>query len=299
MSDSAAVRLVVNPAAGHGAGRRQLAELRAAGKELGLDLAVWMTEYPGHAMELAAKAVEEGARRVVVMGGDGTVGEVAGRLVQSGSALGIVAVGTGNDVARSLGLPLNNPRRALEIICSGKVTEIDVGVSGSRHFLSVFGAGFPVEVAAAANKIRKLKGSSVFILAICNSLRRMKPFRSQIKLDNQVLEGSFTSLLVQNTPYTGGGLLIAPMAQLDDGSLDVITVGQIGKAELLMNLPRLYRGKHLGHPKFKLAKCETVEIKTEESIPTMFDGDVFGSTPVRIEVKRKALKVIVERGVEE
>jgi YegS/Rv2252/BmrU family lipid kinase len=288
------LHLIVNPRAGHGRGHRALKRLWSAGHELGLKLNPKITKYPGHALKLAARVAQEDTNNlVVVMGGDGTIGEVANGLLHSSCILGIIAVGTGNDIARSLGLPLNRIRESLEIIQRGRVREIDVAASAERSFLSVMGVGFPVEVAIAANRIRGLRGPSVFFLAMYRSLLRMRSVWMEIRLDGRRVEGDFTSLLVQNTPYTGGGLLIAPSARMDDGFLDVITVGRIGKADLMVRLPTLYRGTHLQHSKFTLTKCKVLEVRSITQLPTMFDGDLYGSTPTSVEIKRKALRVIV------
>jgi len=295
MSAPELVRVIVNPAAGHGAGRKQLRRLMEASRELGLKLIVEMTEYPGHATELAREAAEQKVKLVGVMGGDGTVGEAINGLVYSNSILGIVAVGTGNDVARSLGLPLNDPRQSLEVISTGKAIRIDAGQAGGRYFVSVLGIGFPVSVAVEANRVKGVRGSVVFFLAMYKCLLRMKAERLEIKLDDREIGGDFTSLVVQNTPYTGGGLLIAPAAEVDDGLLDVVAVGRIGKIDLMMNLPKLYKGRHLKHPQFSHSQCERLEIRSKEKLPAMFDGDLFGHTPLEIEIKRGALRVIVKQ----
>ena len=295
MSAPELVRVIVNPAAGHGAGRKQLRRLIEASRELGLKLTVEMTKYPGHATELAREAAEQKVKLVGVMGGDGTVGEAINGLVHSNSILGIVAVGTGNDVARSLGLPLNDPRQSLEVISTGKAIRIDAGEAGGRYFVSVLGIGFPVSVAVEANRVKGVRGSVVFFLAMYKCLLRMKAERLEIKLDDREIGGDFTSLVVQNTPYTGGGLLIAPAAEVDDGLLDVVAVGRIGKIDLMMNLPKLYKGRHLKHPRFSHSQCRKLEIRSKEKLPAMFDGDLFGYTPLEMRNKEKALKVIVKQ----
>jgi len=289
------IRVILNPAAGHGAGWRRLKDLEEASRKLGIEIILDITRRPGHASELASRAARQGVKVVGVMGGDGTVGEVINGLVSSKTILGIIGIGTGNDVARSLGLPLNNPRRSLEVLLEGRVKNIDLGEAGGRYFVSVLGIGFPAEVAAEANRISRFKGSIVFFLAMYKSLLRMKPVWLELKYDGNEIEGYFTSLVVQNTPFTGGGLLIAPEAKLDDGLFDVVTVGEIRKIDLMINLPKLYRGNHLKHPRFSLVRCKSLEVRSQEKLPTMFDGDAFGSTPLEIKMRKQALRVIVEQ----
>jgi diacylglycerol kinase (ATP) len=260
-----------------------------------LTLDIEETKYPGHATELAAESIARKARVVGVMGGDGTLGEVVNSLVYSDTVLGIIAVGTGNDVARSLKLPLNNPKRSLEVICSGRVIEMDIGGAGDRHFISVLGIGFPAAVAVTANRIRRFGGSPVFFLAMYKSLLQMKAAHMELVVDDERIEGDFTSVIVQNTPYTGGGLLIAPSARIDDGLLDLVTVDKIGRIQLMLNLPKLYTGEHVRHPRFSISKFRRLKIGSRKSLPVMFDGDLGGSTPLEIENRKGALKVIVDR----
>jgi len=295
VSSTDLVRVIVNPEAGHGEGARLLGSLERASRQLGVKLRVKLTAHPGHATRLAAEAARREDAPLVVMGGDGTIGEVINGIAGREVILGIIAVGTGNDVARSLALPVNDPKRALEIISTGKVAEIDLGRAGCRYFASVLGVGFPVQVAAVANRIKRLKGPLVFFLAMYRALLRMKAVRIELELDGARIESDLTSIVIQNTPYTGGGLLIAPGAQLNDGLLDVITVDNIGKLDLMLNLPKLYKGKHLQHHAFSLSQCKSIKIRAKDRLPTMFDGDLFGHTPLEVTTEHRALKVIVKQ----
>ena len=288
------LRVIVNPAAGHGAGRRYLDTLRGLGHEFGLTLTFKLTEFAGHATRLARDAVKEGVERLVVVGGDGTVGEAVNGLANSSLAMGIVAVGTGNDLARSLGLPIHQPARALQIAGTGTRMKMDLGLVGERYFASVLGVGFPAAVAVEANRIRKIRGSAVFLVAMYKALFRMKAFPMKVRMDDGCIESRLTSVVIQNTPYTGGGLLIAPEASLDDGRLDVIAVDDIGRMRLMLNLPKLYLGHHVTHRNFTLTQSERVQIDTEEKLPAMCDGDLFGYTPLEVSTAREALSVIVK-----
>jgi diacylglycerol kinase (ATP) len=287
------MRVIVNPKAGRGRGEFWIRKLEAESRIRGLRFDLQATKRPGHATILAEEAVRLGYDPVVAVGGDGTHSEVAQALVGSDMSLGIIAVGTGNDLARSLGLPIGEPGRALEIIKAGKTRWIDVGRDGDRYFVSLLGVGFPAEVAARASEFRRLMGAAAFSLGVYRSIHRMRSFPVDLVLDGIPHSFKATSILLQNTPFTGGGLPIAPEAKLDDGLLDVIVVDDIGKWSLMWNFPKVYRGRHLTHPHFFGFRCRTAEINSDERVPKTLDGNPFGVTPSRVTVSSRALKVIV------
>ena len=285
--------VIVNPRSGRGAGSRSLLPLRRELHERDIEARIALTTGPGHATELARAAVESRERCVVAVGGDGTVSEIANSLVESPVALGVVAVGTGNDLARSLNLPLNDVPRSLDVIQEGGTHQIDLGRAGDRYFVSLFGLGFPAIVAAYANRMRLLTGTSAFLLSVLRRILQMQAVPLKLKIDGRIVEGKYTSVLIQNTPFTGGGLKIAPTARVDDGQLDVVIVGDIGKLDLLWNLPRVYRGRHLGHRHFKTYRCNSVQIQSEKVLAQTLDGDPFDLNAVKVEVHPGALRMIV------
>jgi diacylglycerol kinase family enzyme len=122
----------------------------------------------------------------------------------------------------------------------------------------------------------------------------MKPNKVKIELDDREIVERCTSIMIQNTPYTGGGLLIAPEAKMDDGLLDVIVVGDIGRLDLMVNFPRVYWGSHLNHSCFSAYKSQKVKITSERPLRKIFDGDLKGTTPVDLTVRPNALKVVME-----
>jgi len=287
------MKIIANPRAGHGKGDKNVAQLACIIRRRGLDCLPVLTEYPGHATELARRAAEAAEPRLAVMGGDGTVGEVVEGLVGSDTELAVISVGTGNDVARSLGLPLNDIEASLDLAIGGSVRAIDVGRERDRHFISVLGLGFPTIVADAANRARWLKGPPAFFVSVYKGLYRLRPVRLVIELDDRTLEMESVAVMIQNTPYTGGGLHMAPGAQIDDGLLDVVIVDDIGRLNLMLNFPKAYRGRHLDHPSFTLHQSRTVRITSPEPMPKMFDGDLIGTSPLEASVVPRSLKVVV------
>lgn len=288
--------IIANPRAGHGKGTGNVERLRGAIRRRGLDGRVVVTECPGHATDLARALVDSGEQRIAAMGGDGTIGEVANALIGTDVELAIVSMGTGNDVARSLGLPLNDLAASLLMAFEGEARPVDMGRERERAFLSVLGLGFPAVVAAEANRFTWLKGPPAFFAAVYKAVHRLRAVPLVIELDELTLEMECAAVMIQNTPYTGGGLLMAPGARVDDGLLDVVVVDDIGKKDLMINFPKVYSGRHLQHPSFSLHRSSRVRITSVERLPKMFDGDLCGWTPVEAEVQRAALRVVRPAG---
>jgi diacylglycerol kinase (ATP) len=285
--------IIANPRAGHGAGAGNIEKLRHVIRRRGLDGTAVPTERPGHATELARRFAATNGSRLGVMGGDGTISEVVQALVGTDVELAILSMGTGNDVARSLGLPLNDLDAALEIAFEGEAKPIDVGRDRDRHFISVLGVVFPALVAAEANRMRFPRGSAAFFVAVYKALHRLRAVPLVIELDEGTLEIDCVAVMIQNTPYTGGGLLMAPTARLDDGLLDVVIVERIGKLDLMINFPKVYKGRHFEHPSFSLHRSRSVTVRSIEPLEKMFDGDLCGWTPVEAGVVPGGLKVVV------
>jgi len=284
------MKIVANPTAGYGSGLRCIRELsQLKGAE---GFYIIPTRYPGHAAEIARASVDRGERQFGVMGGDGTIREVAGSLAETETDLTIFSVGTGNDVARSLGLPYNDLKASIGVFEQGQVELVDLGCVQGHYFVSVMGVGFPALVADESHRLKWLPSSFVFGAAVYKALWRMSLFPVEITLDDRELRVDCTSVLVLNTSFTGGGLKMAPKASVRDGLFDVVVIDSIGKLSLMANFPRAYSGTHLAHPNFNLYRSKTVKIQTLIPVEKMFDGDVNGVTPVSARVVPGALRVL-------
>jgi diacylglycerol kinase (ATP) len=288
------MKVIANPEAGRGRGSRRVAQLRKWLEERKVEHEFFITERAGHATELARRLAASGTRRVIVAGGDGTVSEVATGLAGTQVEMGIVAIGTGNDVARTLNLPYNDVARAAHIAATGRVRSIDLGREHGRFFVSSVGLGFASEVVEQSKRSGRLRGSAAFFVAVHRALSKLRTIHIALDLDGTTRELDCVSVLVQNTAYTGGGLRIAPEARMDDGLLDVAVIGPIGKLDLVANFPRLYRGTHLSHPQFALYRARRARVETRVSMPILLDGDISGSSPLEAEVVTQAVKVVVD-----
>ncbi len=288
------MKVIANPEAGRGRGSRLVAQLRRWMEQRGIEHEFLITERVGHATELASQLAASGTKRVIVAGGDGTISEVVNGLAGTEVEMGIVAIGTGNDVARTLNLPYNDVARAAHIATAGRVRRIDLGRESGRFFVSSVGLGFASDVVEQSNRPGWLTGAAAFFVAVHRALRKLRAIRIGLELDGTAREIDCVSVLVQNTAYTGGGLWIAPEARMDDGFLDVAVIGPIGKLNLVANFPRLYRGTHSSHPQFALYRARRVRVETTVPLPKMLDGDIWGSSPLEAEVVTEAVKVVVD-----
>lgn len=289
------MRVIVNPRAGRGVGAQWTALLEKRVRLGGENPEVRITEGPGHATELTRQALADGERVIVVAGGDGTLGEAAQAMQGSDASLGIIPLGTGNDFARSLGLPRRNVDAALKVVERGFTRCVDVAVDGERRFVSVLGLGFPAAVALRANRYRYLRGTLAFACAVYAEIRTMSPFRARIRLDDELpFEAVVTSILIQNTPTTGGGMWTAPAADVSDGYLEVLLVDDIGRMSLTWNFPKVYLGRHLTHPSFRSYRCRTVAVDCPSRVGKMGDGEAWGWSPAEVRVEPQALRVFVD-----
>ena len=284
--------VIFNPTAGRGRGgilRLQVQDLLGEAWE-------WRpTLRAGHARELAKQAADEGAAVVAAFGGDGTVGDVARGIFGSESTLGVLPVGTGNDYARNLGIPLDLPE-AVRTILTGTVRYVDVGIMNGTPFINNAGLGFDAQVMVTMNRsIRFARGKPAFTLAVLKTAATFQPFTLTIQCDDEppVTEKAIMVSMLNGQMY-GAGMKAAPLAEMDDGMVDVVIVKAMPKPQLLLEVfPRLTAGTHAGHKAIIMKKARRVQIQTIPAQPLNMDGDVSGITPAVVEMRSRALKVLV------
>jgi diacylglycerol kinase (ATP) len=266
---------------------------------------VAFTEAPGHAIQLAREAAEQGRELVAALGGDGTVNEVVNGLAESGATgpeLAILPFGTGRDSIRTYGIP-KQPKRALELLNGGSTRTIDLGratfraASGerSRWYINIGSCGLTGAVAERAERTSKrLGGTPAFLYATVATFAswRNVPFRIQID-DDPPVELVANNVICANGREFGGGIKVCPQAEPDDGLLDVLIWGDVGKLDLALNLPRLYRGTHLGHPKVRALRARRVRVEPSRPLPLELDGELPGTTPATFEIVPAALRIRV------
>lgn len=234
--------LIVNPAAAGGRVGRQWPRLRGLVENLGLRVPQVFTRAPGHATELAAEAIQRGTQTVVAVGGDGTICEVAEGLYRAGGGvLGVVPLGTGNDTARTLGIP-RKLQAALAALRRPQVREVDLMQVGSRVVVNAVGLGMLGAINVKAAGLKKVRGLAAYLLAALHTLARYQPPAVEVEADDFRYTGPMTILAIHSGPTTGGGFRLAPGARPDDGVLDACLVEKLSLAQRLPRLLAALRG---------------------------------------------------------
>ena len=296
---------LVNPAAANGSTGRRWPELARRAAALGLQGETLVSERPGHLAELADEAAAAGATAIVVVGGDGTVHEVVDGLARAGASdrveLGLIPFGTGRDFARSLRIP----RRlddALEVVRGGRVRTVDIGRAtyasdngeAVAHFANFAGAGISGAIADRANRTTKAFGGRLsFIWATLAVFTRWQPTEMTVEIDGERRQVLLLEALAMNGDYTAGGMWVAPEASLEDGTFDVVLIGDFSKAEFTTTFPKIYRGTHVSHAKVEIVRARELRVDAPSPLPIVLDGEQPGTTPVRFEVVPGALRVRV------
>ena len=285
------IALLTNPTAGKGRARR----VRNAALPL-LHGAGWRVRSlegrdADEASDLARKAVADGVEALVVCGGDGLVHLALQVVGGTDVPLGILPAGTGNDAARSVGIPLRDPAGAAGRLLAWEPRRIDLARSGDRWFVAVLAAGFDAVVNERANQMTWPRGQMRYNLATLAELRTFEPLHYEIDLDGEQLQLQAMLVAVANGPSFGGGLRIAEGAILDDGLLDVVVIGPMSKRELVRTYPKLFRGTHVHHPQFSRHLARRVTVACP-GIVGYADGERYGALPLTVECVPQALTVL-------
>jgi diacylglycerol kinase (ATP) len=296
---------LVNPASAGGSTGKRWPELARRASALGLTGDALLSEAPGHLTALAQEAVRDGAQRLVLVGGDGSVNEVVNGIAGvEGVELAVVPRGTGWDFVRTFGIP-RDLEAAVDVAMNGRVREIDVGLVTFRtwagdetrsHFANVASAGISGAIAQRANETSKRLGGKIsYYWATLAVFARWKTGEMRISVDEKTRAGRIIDALVANGRYLGGGMKMLPQAEPDDGLFDVLVIGDVTKRDLAFTLPKAYRGTHLPHPRLEVLRGRVVTVDADEPLPIELDGEQPGTTPARFEVVPRALRLRVPR----
>ncbi|MEO8932511.1 MAG: diacylglycerol kinase [Lacisediminihabitans sp.] len=291
--------VAINPSASFGKSRAvgpaTVQTLRAAGHEV-----TALTEPDFEELrEAARKALRRKPDALVVVGGDGMVSLGVNLLAGTKIPLGIVPSGTGNDMARGLGIPVGNTEAAIElllqllqnaprVIDAGRVTGSDGGIT---WFASVLSAGFDAVVNERANLMRWPRGRSRYNLALLRELAVLKPISYRLTLDGVVSETRAMLVAVGNNVSLGGGMRVVPEAKLDDGLLDVLVVQPLSRTAFLRIFPRVFKGTHVSDPRVSITRVRSIRIEAD-AVVAYADGERVGPLPVDAEVVPGALRVL-------
>jgi diacylglycerol kinase (ATP) len=286
------VALLVNPTSGKGRGAAAAVTAAARLRSGGADVTVVRGRDAAEAAELAAKEVATGTDALVTVGGDGMVHLGVNAVAGTPTRLGIVAAGTGNDLASALGLPVRNPVGAADVVLGGHTRAIDAVRAGERWYGCVLGAGFDSAVNERANQMDWPRGDARYVLATLATLPRYRPRAFRVVLDGEVLETEAMLVAVANASSYGGGMKVAPGATLDDGLLDVVILGPLRPVAFLRAFPRVFRGTHVGHPQVTVRQARVVTVDAP-GVVAYADGERFGPLPLTLTCEPGALTVLV------
>lgn len=291
MSSSPRLLLLVNPSAGGGRALEVLRRVEVVLLERDVTHRVVATESLDHGCHEARSGAANG-ETVVVMSGDGLVGQVGGALARTDATLGIIPAGRGNDLARVLGIP-TEPEAAIATLLDGSERLIDVGEVNGKRYLCIASCGFDSEANRFANEAKLVRGRLVYAYAALRALAAWKPARFTLTLDGERSEFTGYSVAAANSKAFGGGMFLAPDAELDDGLLDVVTISNVGKLRYLRGVPKVFDGEHVDNEEVTIRRAGEVRVEADRPFAVYADGDHLTDLPATLRVVPRALRVIV------
>lgn len=305
---TASAAFIVNPVAGNGAVRRSWQSIERLAQKLFPRMRVMFTAAPGDATRLANEVAQD-VETIVAVGGDGTIYEIVnglfsgGRPVNPEAAIGVVSLGTATDLVKSLDVP-QGVEANLRCIAERQVRTVDVGLlecashEGKRVrrcFMNIADAGFGGELVRVVNGTTKALGPFVtYLIGLLRTLRRYQNKVVRVRVDDDFeSEGPVIAVVVANGQFFGGGMWVAPQAQLDDGLLDVVVIGDVGRTEVLSNIHKLYNGTLETHAKVTCLQGKKVVLDSSEEVLIDADGEQPGMLPATFGVVPASLRLIV------
>jgi diacylglycerol kinase (ATP) len=289
--------LMINPTSGKNTGAQVGQQALSLLRDAGVDVLDLSASDARSAVEQGRAAIESGAiDRLVVGGGDGMVHLGANLCAGTPVSLGVIAAGTGNDIARELGLPVRDAAASVQRILSGSTRQVDAArhttaTGEQKWFLGVLAAGFDAVVNERANQLTWPKGPMRYNLAILRELPVFRAIPYTLVLDGERIDTEAMLVAVGNGPAYGGGMRVTPDASFDDGLLDVLILRKISTFEFLRVFPRVFKGTHVSHPAVQIRRARTVSLEAE-GIVSYADGERFAPLPMSMEVVPGALTVL-------
>ncbi len=292
--------VILNPAAGRGAGRRAKDPVARAFRHEGWTAELLETDAPGHATVLATEASRSGARCIVTVGGDGSVHEVANGLLAAGSraSLGVVPVGSGNDFAKLLGVHRHDIPRAVARIATAVERRFDAGRTLGEYFINTLGFGFGPAVVRTRNAMPRLKGALSYLIPVFKAFASFRAPLLEVRTEGRVERGNMMMVEVCNGTTAGGDYRFAPDADPADGLLDMCLIRKVGLPRFLAALPRVMRGTHVGMKEVVMVRTRTLVIRDpDEPLLMHLDGELreSGVHECTVTVEPRCLTVLVAR----
>jgi YegS/Rv2252/BmrU family lipid kinase len=281
--------LIANPVAGKNKGDKAISEAIPILAEKGIQYEIKISEYSGHAVQIAREFDASKFDGIVAVGGDGTLFEILNGLLKTNRdfdlPIGQIPVGTGNSFIKDLNI--QTVADAAEKIAGGKTRKLDVGFfkypEGEHYFINLLGTGFVANVAHHAGKYKAL-GPLSYVIGVFEEVARLHPIPMEMTIDGKVFQRDYIFAEICNSTKTGGNMIMAPDAKIDDGLLDVILLNNISKLNLLKVFPQIFKGTHVLDSHVETFKCKQIRIVTETPQRLTPDGEVFGTTPIEVSI---------------
>jgi diacylglycerol kinase (ATP) len=279
--------VILNPAArGERAQRKRTHIEELAGASV-----VYATTQTGEAESFARRAAEDGYRKIVAAGGDGTVHEVVNGIVGTDATLGVLPLGTMNVFATEIGLPTNDLDHCWEIIKSENTRQVDLPFANERSFVQLGGVGLDAQVLKeTSNTFRRNFGPVSYIIGAAQIAARRPPHLSIESENASITEGSF--VLIGNGRLYGGPFPFFKQALLDDGLFDVVVFKRLGYLEIIRYLQDVVFSSEIRTPEVEYFQTRHLRIESEEEVPVELDGELVGSCPVEFALRDRALRVL-------
>ncbi|MFT4200767.1 YegS/Rv2252/BmrU family lipid kinase [Gordonia sp. (in: high G+C Gram-positive bacteria)] len=298
--------ILANPLARKGAGLTIATEVERLARDRGITARVVSGRDLADAQRLAREAVADDAvDALVAVGGDGSIRLALEAAAGSTTPVGIIPAGTGNDLARTLGIPIGDLEGSVGIIADGHARAIDLGrvrmESGEDVlFVTVAATGFDADVTVRATTMRWPRGKARYLVAALREVSKLQVRHFTVRVDGDtVVDGDVLFTAIGNTTSYGGGMLITPDADVHDGLLDVTIATktpEVGKGTLLRLLPTVFKGTHVQHPLVRTARGATVAVESDPPAFVSVDGDIVGRLPATFDTIPGAAQVLMPRG---
>ena len=285
--------VIANPTSGHGACYKALPDLEREMKKAGWRFAIEIPKSADETKKVARESPRKGFDSIIAVGGDGTIHDVLEAIDIEHQSLGILPLGSGNDLFRMLKIK-GDYESSIRNIIDGGNWKIDVGMVNDIRFLNTAGTGIDSDTLVVR---RDTKGfvKRNYVLLFFKTLGRLKPFHVKITADGKIIEDDFMWVIAANNNYIGGGMMIAPDASQDDGLLDLVMIRKTSKFRMAINVPAIFKGEHLKMPETSQMKVRDVIFECDKPRELGVDGDVRSKTPAHITIMPRALSLISTR----
>jgi len=287
------ILVVVNPAAGHGAGLRNIPVIRENFNRLGIEHDIVTTKAPKEAIGISKEAVKKGFKVIAAVGGDGTVHEIANGIFGTDAALAMIPIGSGNDYAMANKIP-RDIQIACEIIKQDNRISVDVGDINGEKYVCIGGSGFDSEVNEMANtRTPLLRGPAKYLYSVYKTLIHFKAANFRISYNSSTINIKAMMIAVANACQYGGGMKVCPEADITDGLFDVFVVREISKLHFIKVFPRTYKGTHVTDPCIWIFRTDEVSLEADRDFAVYADGEYICRLPAKFKLIPRSLKIVV------